>query len=136
VGAPAYFAARGKPKRPRDLASHDCINYRRRSSGAIYRWEFTRGESELEIAVDGRLLVNDADFMLDAAVAGLGLAYLMDVSVREHLADGRLERVLERYCAPYPGFFLYYPSRAQLAPKLAALVEFLRAPVARRRAER
>jgi DNA-binding transcriptional LysR family regulator len=124
VGSPAYFAARGKPKHPRDLHAHDCINYRRRSLGVVYRWEFTEDGKDFEIAVDGRILVNDGEIMLNAATAGLGLSYLIDASVRAHLADKRLVRVLEAYCVPFPGFFLYYPSRAHIAPKLKALVDF------------
>jgi DNA-binding transcriptional LysR family regulator len=136
VGASSYFGAHGKPKHPRDLHAHDCINYRRRTLGVVYRWEFTENGKDFEVAVNGRILVNDADIMLNAATAGLGLAYLIDSSVRDHLADKRLVRVLDRYCVPFPGFFLYYPSRAHVAPKLQALVDFLkvgrsRAPTAR-----
>ncbi len=131
VGAPSYFAAHGKPKHPRDLHTHDCINYRRRSLGVVYRWEFTENGKDFEIAVDGRLLVNDADIMRDAAVAGLGLSYLIDSSVRAHVADKRLLRVLEPFCLPFPGFFLYYPSRAHVAPKLKALVDFYKVQRAR-----
>jgi DNA-binding transcriptional LysR family regulator len=126
VGSPAYLAARGKPKHPRDLHAHDCINYRRRSLGVVYRWEFTENGKDFEIAVNGRILVNDGDIMLHAACDGLGLAYLIDSSVRPALAEKRLVRVLEPYCVPFPGFFLYYPSRAHLAPKLQALVAFLK----------
>jgi DNA-binding transcriptional LysR family regulator len=126
VGAPAYFAARGKPKHPRELPGHDCINYRRRTSGVIYRWEFTEAGKDFEIAVTGRILLNDGDLMLEAALAGFGLAYLLEDSVREHLAARRLVRVLEPFCPPFPGFFLYYPSRSQVPPKLQALVDHLR----------
>ena len=126
VGAPSYFAARGKPKHPRDLHAHDCINYRRRSLGVVYRWEFTENGKDFEIAVNGRILLNDGDLMLSAATSGLGLAYLLESSVRDHLADKRLVRVLDAYCVPFPGFFLYYPSRVHLAPKLKALVDFLK----------
>jgi DNA-binding transcriptional LysR family regulator len=125
VGAPSYFAARARPKHPRDLHAHDCINYRRRSLGVVYRWEFTENGKDFEIAVDGRILVNDADIMRNAALDGLGLAYLMDRSVRDDVAAKRLVRVLESYCDPFPGFFLYYPSRAHISPKLKALVDFL-----------
>jgi len=124
VGSPGYFAAHGKPKHPRDLHAHDCINYRRRSAGVVYRWEFTEAAKDFEIAVDGRVLVNDGDVLIDAALDGLGLAYVMESRVREHLAAKRLVRVLDTFCVPFPGFFLYYPSRAQLAPKLQALVSF------------
>jgi DNA-binding transcriptional LysR family regulator len=126
VGSPAYLAAHGAPKHPRDLLRHACINYRRISSGTVYRWELTVKGREVTIAVDGRLVTNDGELMLRAALDGVGLAYLMEHVVADHLASGRLVRVLDRYCPPFPGLFLYYPSRAQLAPKLRALLDFLR----------
>lgn len=126
VGSPAYFAEHPRPRHPRDLPAHDCINYRRRSQGDIYRWEFDVDGKEIEIAVDGRVLIDDGHMMVEAAVAGLGLAYVPESFVREHLAARRLVRVLDRYCLPFPGYFLYYPSRRHIAPKLAALVEALR----------
>jgi DNA-binding transcriptional LysR family regulator len=132
VGSPAYFAVRGKPKHPRELHQHDCINYRLITRGSVYRWEFTENGKDLEIAVDGRLLANDAALMVKAATDGIGLAYVFESMVRELLAERRLVRVLEDYCPPFPGFFLYYPSRAQVAPKLAALVDFLKKRTARR----
>ncbi|MDC0674222.1 LysR family transcriptional regulator [Nannocystis radixulma] len=131
VGSPAYFAARGKPKHPRELLAHECINYRRVSSGAVYRWEFTDKGRDISLAVDGRLVTNEYDVMVRAALDGVGLAYLLENSVTEALVDKRLVRVLTPYCPPFPGLFLYYPSRTQVPPKLRALVEFLRA---RRRA--
>jgi DNA-binding transcriptional LysR family regulator len=133
VGSASYFAARGKPKHPRDLQAHDCINYRRRSLGVVYRWEFTENGKDFEIAVNGRLLINDGDLMVSAALDGLGLAYVVDSSVHAHLADKRLVRVLDAYCVPFPGFFLYYPSRTHVAPKLQALVDFLKATRSRSR---
>ncbi|MFO0748500.1 MAG: LysR family transcriptional regulator, partial [Myxococcota bacterium] len=134
VAAPSYFSARKRPQHPRDLPDHDCINYRRRSHGDVYRWEFSERGKDLEIAVRGRLLVNDGALMVSAALDGHGLAYVMDCDVREHLAEKRLVRVLEAFCPPFPGFFLYYPSRAHVAPKLQALVDHLRVKPARRRA--
>ncbi len=125
VGNPAYFATHKKPKHPRDLHAHDCINYRRRSLGIVYRWEFTENGKDLEIAVNGRMLLNDGDLMLQAALDGLGLAYVVESTAREHLREKRLFRVLDSFCLPYPGFFLYYPSRAHIAPKLQALVDCL-----------
>ncbi len=126
VGAPAYFATREKPKHPRDLQAHDCINYRQKTSGVVYRWDFSENGKDFVVAVDGRLLINDAELMISSAIDGLGLAFMIDSLVREHVAKKRLVRVLDSYCAPFPGFYLYYPSRAQLAPKLKALVDFFR----------
>ncbi len=126
VGSPSYFATHPRPTHPRDLHAHDCINYRRRTLGGVYRWEFSERSKDFEMAVKGRLLVNDADLMLDAALRGLGLAYLLETAVADHVRAGRLVTVLSDFCAPFPGFFLYYPSRAHLAPKLQALVDFLK----------
>jgi len=126
VGSPDYFARHAKPRRPRDLALHDCINYRRITTGETYRWELTEDGKDLEIAVHGRVTVNDGDASVRAAIAGVGLAYTLESIARPALTDGRLVRVLARYCPSFPGLFLYYPSRAHLAPKLAALVGFLR----------
>ncbi len=128
VGSPAYFAEHRKPKHPRDLPEHDCITYRQRSSGVVYRWEFSENAKDFAVAVNGRILLNDGDLMLDAALHGLGLAYVAESSVREHLKRKELVRVLDPFCLPFPGLFLYYPSRAQIAPKLKALVDFLRIP--------
>lgn len=133
VGAPAYFASRPKPKHPRDLHAHDCIGYRRRALGVVARWEFTEDGKDFEIGVKGRLLLDDGDLMLRAAIDGLGLAYVMERSAREAIADKRLVRVLDAYCAPFPGLFLYYPSRAQIAPKLQAFVDFLKTGRKKRR---
>lgn len=133
VGSPAYFAAHPRPRRPRDLQQHVCINYRRIARGDIYRWEFTENGKDIEVAVAGRFTANDNDALLAAALAGLGLAYVFESTAREHLESGRLIRVLEAFCPPFPGLFLYYPSRALLAPKLQALIEFLKPrPPARR----
>ncbi len=126
VGSPAYFATRKKPRHPRELLEHDCINYRQRSKGGLYRWELVEDGKDFDIAVAGRVTLNDGQLMAGAALAGLGLAYLMDCAVAEHLAAKRLVRVLEAYSPSFPGFFLYYPSRAHLAPKLAAFANFFR----------
>lgn len=136
VGSPSYLASHGKPKHPRDLHAHDCINYRRRALGVVARWDFTEDGKDFEIAVNGRVLLNDGDLMVRAALDGLGLAWVLESTVREHLANKRLVRVLDAFCVPFPGLFLYYPSRAHIAPKLQALVDFLkvgRPPAKRRR---
>jgi DNA-binding transcriptional LysR family regulator len=133
VGAPTYFAARRKPKHPRDLQQHECINYRESSAAPVYRWEFTERGREFEVAVEGRLQFNDRDLALAAALDGLGLAYVGVSRAREGLAQKRLIRVLEEWCPPFPGMFLYYASRANRAPKLQALVDFLRLDAGKRR---
>jgi DNA-binding transcriptional LysR family regulator len=125
VASPKYFALHGKPKHPRDLLAHDCINMRRTTSGDAYRWEFTEDGKDFEMAVDGRIVANDAAIIIRMAVNGLGVAYLMENTIPSLLADKQLVRVLDAYCPPFPGYFLYYPSRSNVAPKLRALVDFL-----------
>jgi DNA-binding transcriptional LysR family regulator len=127
VGSPSYFAAHGRPKHPHDLHDHACLNHRHVTSQNVYRWEFTVAGRDITMAVDGRLVSNDVDLLVRAALDGLGLAYLMESTVARPLADGRLQRVLTRYCPRFPGLYLYYPNRKQVAPKLRALVDFLKA---------
>ena len=126
VASPEYLAKRGKPKHPRDLHEHECIRYRRHTRGDIYQWEFTVDGKDLEVAVAGRIVTNDGELMIRAAVQGNGLAYVLESMVVEELRDKRLVRVLGDFCPPFPGHFLYYPSRKHVAPKLKALVDFLR----------
>ena len=132
VGAPGYLAARGRPSHPRDLHDHDCINLRRSAGGAPNRWKFVEDGKDLELAVAGHIVTNDGAVLVDAALEGLGLAYVFESMVRELVAGKRLVRVLDRYCPQVPGYFLYYPSRTHLAPKLKALVDFLKSRGGRR----
>jgi DNA-binding transcriptional LysR family regulator len=125
VGSPRYFESRAKPKTPRDLVHHRCINVRH-GSGAIYRWEFDKGKQSLVVGVAGPLVVDDVELSIRAALDGVGLAFVDDDRVAGHLASGALVRMLEDWCPPFPGFFLYYPSRRQLPPALSALIETLR----------
>jgi DNA-binding transcriptional LysR family regulator len=126
VGAPAYFARRPRPKTPQDLTAHDCINLRLPTYGGLYPWEFEKGGRELKVRVEGRLVFNNIALRLNAAIAGLGLAYLPEDQVQTHLADGRLIRVLADWCPPFPGYHLYYPSRRQPTPAFVPLVDALR----------
>jgi DNA-binding transcriptional LysR family regulator len=126
VGAPSYFANRKAPKTPQDLTSHACINLRLPTHGGLYAWEFEKGGRALRVRVDGQLVFNASAPMLDAALAGFGLAYLPEDSVQGHLAEGRLIRVLADWCPPYAGYHLYYPSRRQPTPAFALLVNALR----------
>jgi len=125
VGSPSYFASHPKPTTPRDLTSHRCINFRHGSDG-VYRWEFDKGKQSLTVAVQGPLIVDDVELIARAAIDGVGLAFMAEESAAPHLASGALVRVLEDWCPPYPGFFLYYPSRRQLPAALLVLVETLR----------
>ena len=131
VGSPAYFAKHPAPSHPRDLHAHDCINLRR-TRGTVNRWRFVEDGKEVEIAVDGHVVTNDGAVLVDAAVADIGLAYVFENMVDELLSQKRLVRVLGKYCPQIPGYFLYYPSRVNQAPKLRALVEFLKNGKARR----
>ncbi|WP_438034876.1 LysR family transcriptional regulator [Sorangium sp. So ce204] len=133
VGSPAYLSARGKPRHPRELHAHACINYRQITSQNVYRWEFTENGKDFDIAVSGPLVCNDPDLMVRAAVDGIGLAYVLEATVQDELRGKRLARVLEGFCPPFPGYFLYYPSRAHVPPKLSAFIDFLRRRGRRRR---
>src|SRR5229473_6254289 len=126
VGAPSYFNTRSEPKRPQELIGHNCINLRLPTHGGLYAWEFEKGGAELRVHVEGQLVFNGTFQMLNAALAGFGLAYVPEDVAQPHLAKGRLKRVLEDWCPPYSGYHLYYPSRRQPAPAFALLVEALR----------
>lgn len=125
VGSPAYFQAHPRPKVPRDLLRQRCINFRHGSAG-LYRWEFEKGRKSLSIAVSGSLIVDDLELLIRGAVEGAGLAFIAEHEIAAELADGRLVRVLQDWCQPFPGFFLYYPSRRQQTAALTALVNVLR----------
>lgn len=126
VGAPAYFAARPKPKRPHDLTEHNCINIRLPTYGGIYAWEFEKRGRAMKVRVDGQLIFNNGLLRMNAVLAGLGLAYLPEDLVKREIANGRLIHVLADWCAPFAGYHLYYPSRRQPTPAFAVLVEALR----------
>jgi DNA-binding transcriptional LysR family regulator len=126
VAAPSYFRKRPEPKRPQDLVGHSCINLRLPTLGGLYAWEFEKGARELKVRVEGQLVFNGSSQMLNAALAGFGLAYVPEDLAQPHLAKGRLKRVLEDWCAPYSGFHLYYPSRRQSSAAFSLLVEALR----------
>jgi DNA-binding transcriptional LysR family regulator len=126
VAAPSYLAERPRPETPQDLTAHACINLRLPTRGGLYAWEFERGGRELRVRVEGQLVLNATGLILDAALAGLGLAYLPEDQVRAQLAEGRLVRVLADWCPPFPGYHLYYPSRRHPAPAFALVVEALR----------
>src|SRR5712672_384962 len=126
VGAPSYFASRPKPKVPQDLTAHACINMRLPTYGGIYAWEFEKRGRALKVRVEGQLVFNNIALRVNAALSGLGLAYLPEGQVQAHLAGGRLVRVLADWCPAFSGYHLYYPSRRQTAPAFALLVDALR----------
>ncbi|WAB91889.1 LysR family transcriptional regulator [Pseudomonas citronellolis] len=126
AASPAYFAEHPEPATPRDLMSHKCINMRMQSGGGIYVWEFERRGHTLNVRVDGQLTFNTSPNIVDAALAGLGVAWLPEEEFVPHIEDGRLVRVLEDWCAPFPGYYLYYPSRRQPSPAFSLVVNALR----------
>jgi DNA-binding transcriptional LysR family regulator len=128
VAAPDYLSRRGRPQQLEDLADHDCLNYRTASFGDLFRWRFQQGGRNLETAVEGQVIVNDGAVLIEAALAGLGLAYVFEPLVATHLAAGRLESCLEEFSPVWSGYHLYYPSRKQKSSALAALLNHLRAP--------
>lgn len=126
VASPAYFAVRGKPKRPGDLTAHRCINQRMPTSGGLYVWDFARRGKTVNVRVNGPLVFNTSPPQVDAAVAGLGVALLPEDEVAVPLIDGRLLRVLEDWCPPFEGYHLYYPSRRQPSPAFNLVSRALR----------
>jgi len=126
VGAPSYFAKRLPPKKPQDLTDHNCINLRLPSHGGLYAWEFEKGKRKLNVHVDGQLVLNSAPQMVNAALAGFGLASVPEGMVEPHLAKGHLRRVLEDWCPSSAGYHLYYASRRQTSPAFALVVDALR----------
>jgi DNA-binding transcriptional LysR family regulator len=125
VGAPSYFKLRPEPKKPRDLLHHNCIGLRL-PHGGLYAWEFEKGGRELRVHVDGQLTYNTTDQELNAALAGLGLAYVPEGMAQSYLAKGRLKRVLGDWCPPFSGYHLWYPSRRQSSAAFALVVDALR----------
>ena len=127
VGSPGYFARRPKPRHPRDLAEHDCLNWHPGAGTPPYRWEFSDGKREIVVAVPARVLSTDSTVNIRLACVGLGLAIVYDYQVRDEVARGELVPVLEKFCAPFPGYHLFYPQRRHASPALRAFVDYLRA---------
>ncbi|MEW9309144.1 LysR substrate-binding domain-containing protein [Labrys neptuniae] len=126
VASPGYFAAHGRPAVPQDLHRHACIRFRF-DSGAIYRWEFERHGMTETINVTGPLTLTDQPLMVEAAIQGIGIAFVPDHLVVGALADGRLERILDDWCPAFPGLCLYYPGHRHVSAGLRALIAAIRA---------
>ena len=126
VASPSYFADRKRPRTPQDLAKHDCVNLRFPTLGGLYAWEFEKGGRAIKVHVEGQVIVNDADLARQAALDGCGIAYLPEDHVLADVEGGLLERVLNDWTPPFPGYHLYYPSRRQQSPAFALLIEALR----------
>jgi DNA-binding transcriptional LysR family regulator len=126
VGAPAYFERRGTPSTPHHLSAHSCINLRLASAGGLYAWEFEKDGRELRIRVEGQLVFNRVGLLLDAAMAGHGIAFVIEDQAAEAIRAGALVRILEDWCDPFDGYYLYYPSRRQPSAAFGLLLDALR----------
>ncbi|ECF1701764.1 LysR family transcriptional regulator [Salmonella enterica subsp. enterica] len=126
VASPEYFTRCAAPQTPRDLMQHCCINERMVQSGKIYAWEFEQENGKFHVRVEGQLTFNTSEHVVDAALAGLGIAFLPEEEFGTHLQEGKLIRVLEEWCRPFPGYYLYYPSRKQPSPAFSLVVDALR----------
>lgn len=126
VGSPSYFDKHLRPQSPQDLTAHNCINMRLPTYGGLLAWDFQKGSRELKVRVDGQSIFNNIGLRLASALDGLGLAYIPEDQVLAHIREGRLIRVLEDWCPPFPGYHLYYPSRRHTSPAFALLVDMMR----------
>jgi DNA-binding transcriptional LysR family regulator len=126
VGAKSYFANRPPPVTPQQLTGHTCINLRLPTHGGLWAWDFERDGRELKVRVEGQIILNNIFDVVDAALDGFGLAYVPEDLAEPHISKGRLIRVLDEWCPPWPGYHLYYPSRRQTSPAFALLIDALR----------
>jgi DNA-binding transcriptional LysR family regulator len=126
VAAPAYFARRRPPRTPDDLAQHSCIQFRRTGDGTVFAWPFERNRQSRRLSVDGRVMVDDPDLAVRAAVDGLGIAYTIEALAEPFLRSGQLVRVLEDWSPTLEGLFLYYPGHRQVPATLRALIDMIR----------
>jgi DNA-binding transcriptional LysR family regulator len=133
VGAPSYLERHGTPQKPEDLLRHDCITFRSQSTGTLYAWELERGRKTWRVPVRGGVVTNDGPMMRSLAESGAGLTYAFEPDVQEPVRAGRLKVVLEAYAPTVPGFFLYFPSRAQRSPPLRLFIEAAKELAARAR---
>ncbi|KHT27912.1 LysR family transcriptional regulator [Pectobacterium carotovorum] len=126
VASPDYFAKHPIPNTPHELTQHQCINQRMVTSGGLYVWDFDQDGGDLNVRVDGQLTFNTSEHIVEAALAGFGIAFLPEEEFSPHIEEGRLIRVLEPWCAPFSGYYLYYPSRKQPSPAFSLVVDALR----------
>jgi DNA-binding transcriptional LysR family regulator len=126
VASPDYLARRGVPKHPHDLLGHDCLCFRLMSTGQIERWAFEKNGQTLALAVSGRLILNDSAALVQSALDGIGIAYMINGYIERFIDEGRLVRLLADWSPPLPGYTLYYPDRRHVAPKLRAFIDFMR----------
>jgi DNA-binding transcriptional LysR family regulator len=126
VASPAYLAVHGTPEHPRDLVRHRCIGWRPAPQAAPYRWEFEEDRIPFDVAVEPQITTNDLWFMLRSTLAGGGITFATEETFRPYVESGQLVSLLERYLPAFPGFYLYFPQRRNMAPKLRALIDHVR----------
>lgn len=126
VAVPSYFVHHTIPAVPAELAQHNCIGLRLPTHGGLLPWDFEKDGREVKVRVDGQWTFNGSSAILRAALAGGGLAFLPETMVLEHIAAGRLRRVLDDWCDPFDGYYAYYPSRRQSSSALKVVIDALR----------
>jgi DNA-binding transcriptional LysR family regulator len=126
VASPDYLARHGTPTHPRELIDHNCIGFRHSSSGIVERWEFERSDEQIQLVLAGRLILNDSAALVQSALDGLGIAYMINGYIDPFINNGSLVRLLEDWSFGLPGYTLYYPDRRRVTRKLRALIDFLR----------
>lgn len=126
VAAPEYFVQHGMPETPYELQNHNCINMRLPTLGGIYSWEFQKDGKEIRVKVEGQLIYNNLASRVDAALTGMGVAYVPEDCVRKYVDEGKLQIALDDWCAPFAGYYLYYPSRKQHTAAFSKLIEAVR----------
>jgi DNA-binding transcriptional LysR family regulator len=126
VASPDYITAHGMPEHPQDLVRHNCINHRHETRGGLYAWEFKKDGQELRVRVNGQLTFNNSYAMIDAALSGLGIAFVPNSTADHHIASGALVLALDDWSPFFDGYFLYYPSRRQNLPAFRVIVDALR----------
>ena len=126
VASPLYLNGKTIPETPYDLAHHNCINLRLPTSGGLYSWEFERDGKEIRVKTQGQLVFNDINLIVEAALTGHGIAFMLEDHVKDHLSSGALMQILEEWCEPFDGYYLYYPSRRQPSPAFTLVLDALR----------
>lgn len=127
VASPRYLETRTTPSTPQELVGHDCINHRQSRAGGLYAWEFEKDGREVRVRVEGQLTFNSSYAMIDAAVAGYGIAYVPESLVEKERASGQLIQILDEWCPMFTGYYLFYPSRRQNSPAFKVIVDALKA---------
>ncbi|GBR60354.1 LysR family transcriptional regulator [Gluconobacter thailandicus F149-1 = NBRC 100600] len=126
VASPSYLSGKTIPETPYDLAQHNCINLRLPTSGGLYAWEFEHDGKEIRVKTQGQLVFNDINLIVKAALTGHGIAFMLEDHVKDYLFSGSLVRILEEWCEPFDGYYLYYPSRRQPSPAFNLVLDALR----------